>query len=216
MAENGMSKDLSPCYGEIIELLPRRQNHGVLALVEEALNNGAVPRDIVEQAFIAGLKRIGGEFPRILFAADIIEKAGRELLRAGGLAQNEIRAVICTVRGDLHSVGKDLVKMMMELTGIRTLDLGVDCDTAAIIDALAGTGAGVLCLSSLLPTTMPVMADVVAALKTAGIRRQVKVVAGGALVTRKFAERIGADGYAPDAVSGAELCARLLNRTEAG
>jgi 5-methyltetrahydrofolate--homocysteine methyltransferase len=169
----------------------------------------------VEQAFVKGLKRQGGTFPRILFAADIIEKAGRELLRAGfpqgdGSDKGKPQAVICTVQGDLHSVGKNLVKMMMELAGIRTLDLGVDCGTADIVDALTGTGAALLCLSSLLPTTMPAMADTIAALKTAGIRGQVKVVAGGALVTREFAERIGADGYAPDAVSGAELCARLL------
>jgi 5-methyltetrahydrofolate--homocysteine methyltransferase len=167
----------------------------------------------VEQAFVKGLKRQGGTFPRILFAADIIEKAGRELLRAGfpqGDDKGKPQAVICTVQGDLHSVGKNLVKMTMELAGIRTLDLGVDCGTAAIVDALTGTGAALLCLSSLLPTTMPTMADTIAALKTAGIRGQVKVVAGGALVTREFAERIGADGYAPDAISGAELCARLL------
>jgi 5-methyltetrahydrofolate--homocysteine methyltransferase len=216
-----MSDDLVSCYEEIIALLPRRQNREVLTLVEKALKLGASPSGIVERAFIEGLRRIGGEFPRILFAADIMEKAGRGLLRdprrdgkngawGTGRGGEGVKAVICTVRGDLHSIGKNLVRMMLEWSGIPALDLGVDCEPGVIINALRDSGAPLLCLSSLLPTTLPVMAETLEALKTSGLRGQVKVVVGGALVTRDFAQRIGADGYAPDALAGAALCKQWL------
>jgi 5-methyltetrahydrofolate--homocysteine methyltransferase len=214
-----MSDDLVSCYEEIIVLLPKRQNQGVLPLVERALKLGASPSGIAERAFIEGLKRTGAEFPRVLFAADIMEKVGRELLQyprrdgkngARGTDRDWAKAVICTVRGDLHAIGKNLVKMMLEWSGISTLDLGVDCEPGVIINALRSQGAPLLCLSSLLPTTLPVMAETIEALKTSGLRGQVKVVVGGALVTQEFAHSIGADGYAPDALTGAALCKQWL------
>ena len=113
-------------------------------------------------------------------------------------------AVICTVKGDLHDIGKNLVKMMIEGTGLRVIDLGVDCDAEKVVQAVKDNNADIVCLSSLLTTTMMYQKDVIEALKAAGIRDKVKVMVGGAPVTQAFADEIGADAYTPDAASAAE------------
>jgi 5-methyltetrahydrofolate--homocysteine methyltransferase len=116
------------------------------------------------------------------------------------------KAVICTVKGDLHDIGKNLVKMMIEGKGIEVLDLGVDCDAQKIVDTVKDSGAKVVCLSALLTTTMIAQKDVIDALKNAGVREQVKVMVGGAPVTQGFADEVGADAYTADAASAAEVC----------
>ena len=115
-----------------------------------------------------------------------------------------IRDSICTVKGDLHDIGKNLVKMMIEGTGLRVIDLGVDCDAEKVVQAVKDNNADIVCLSSLLTTTMMYQKDVIEALKAAGIRDKVKVMVGGAPVTQAFADEIGADAYTPDAASAAE------------
>ena len=114
-------------------------------------------------------------------------------------------AVICTVKGDLHDIGKNLVKMMIEGTGIRVVDLGVDCDCEKVVNAVKENNADIVCLSSLLTTTMMYQKDIIEALKTAGLRDKVKIMVGGAPVTQAFADEVGADVYTPDAASAAEV-----------
>lgn len=113
-------------------------------------------------------------------------------------------AVICTVKGDLHDIGKNLVKIMIEGTGIRVIDLGVDCDADKVVQAVKEYHADIVCLSSLLTTTMLYQRDIIEALKAAGLRDRVKVMIGGAPVTQAFADEIGADAYTSDAASAAE------------
>jgi len=116
------------------------------------------------------------------------------------------KAIICTVKGDLHDIGKNLVKMMIEGNGIEVIDLGVDVPSEKVVEAVQNSDAKVLCLSALLTTTMLAQKDVIDALNTAGVRDKVKIMVGGAPVTQSYADEIGADAYTPDAASAAEVC----------
>ncbi|MDR2742439.1 MAG: cobalamin-dependent protein [Treponema sp.] len=116
------------------------------------------------------------------------------------------KAIICTVKGDLHDIGKNLVKMMIEGNGIEVEYLGVDCSEEKVIEAVKNSGAKVVCLSALLTTTMMAQKDVIEAIKNAGLRDRVKIMVGGAPVTQSFADEIGADAYTADAASAAEVC----------
>ena len=115
------------------------------------------------------------------------------------------KAVICTVQGDLHDIGKNLVKMMLEGVGIECIDLGTDVSDEQVVEAVKESGAEIVALSSLLTTTMEYHKDIVDALMEAGIRDEVKVMIGGAPVSEDFAKQVGADGYAPDAATAADL-----------
>jgi len=130
--------------------------------------------------------------------------AGAEIPTAG-------KVVIGTVKGDLHDIGKNLVIMMLESSGFSVVDLGIDVPVDRFVRAVKEHGPQILGLSALLTTTMPVMGEVIAALDKENLRAGVKVIVGGAPVSQEFAGAIGADGYAPDAASAAELCKQLLN-----
>ena len=150
--------------------------------------------------------------PEVLIAARAMN-AGLEVLRPV-LINSGVKpigkAIICTVAGDLHDIGKNLVKMMFEGQGIECLDLGVDVKTSTIIEKVEEYQPDLVCLSALLATTMMEQKEVIEALIKAGLREQVKVLVGGAPVTQAFAEEIGADGYAMDAASAAELAKEIL------
>jgi 5-methyltetrahydrofolate--homocysteine methyltransferase len=134
-------------------------------------------------------------------ASEILKPA---LAKAG--VQPVGKAIICTVKGDLHDIGKNLVKMMIEGNGIEVIDLGVDVPADKIVECVKSSDAKVLCLSALLTTTMMAQKDTIDALKTAGVRDKIKIMVGGAPVTQSYADEIGADGYTPDAASAAEVC----------
>jgi 5-methyltetrahydrofolate--homocysteine methyltransferase len=210
-----MADDYSEIFNEISEFLQKGRARDIVVSVQKALDGGAAPADILENALMDGMNIIGGKFkrnevfvPEVLIAARAMNKATEilkpHLAKAG---VNPVgKAIICTVKGDLHDIGKNLVKMMIEGKGIEVEDLGVDCDTQKVVDKVKEGGAKVLCLSALLTTTMTVQKDVIDALKDAGIRDKVKVMVGGAPVTQGFADEIGADAYTPDAASAAEVC----------
>ena len=148
--------------------------------------------------------------PEVLVAARAMN-AGSELLKpllaeAGAVSLGT--AVIGTVHGDLHDIGKNLVKMMIEGKGITVVDLGVDVTPEAFVTAAKENNAGIICCSALLTTTMPVMGEVVKAVKDAGL--SAKVMVGGAPITQEFADSIGADAYTADAASAAMKAAELL------
>ena len=207
--------DYSEIFNEISELLQKGKAKDIVASVQKALDAGAAPADILENALMAGMNIIGGKFkrnevfvPEVLIAARAMNKATEALKPA--LAEAGVnpvgKAIICTVKGDLHDIGKNLVKMMIEGKGIEVEDLGVDCETQKVVDKIKDTDAKVLCLSALLTTTMTAQKDVIDALKSAGVRDKVKVMVGGAPVTQGFADEIGADAYTPDAATAAEVC----------
>ena len=200
-------------FEEMSALLQRGKAKDLAALVTEELAAGTAAKDILTQGLIVGMGVVGEKFknneifvPEVLIAARAMNAALVVLKPA--LAESGVEpvrtAVICTVKGDLHDIGKNLVKMMIEGTGIRVVDLGVDCDADKVVQAVKDNNADIVCLSSLLTTTMMYQKDIIEALKAAGIRDKVKVMVGGAPVTQAFADEIGADAYTPDAASAAE------------
>lgn len=207
--------DFAARFNEISELLQKGKAKEIVVSVQNALNEGALPGDILEKGLMAGMDIVGGKFkrnevfvPEVLIAARAMNKATETLkphLAEAGV--NPVgKALICTVKGDLHDIGKNLVKMMIEGKGIEVEDLGVDCDHQKLVDRVKESGAKVVCLSALLTTTMISQKDAIDALKEAGVREKVKVMVGGAPVTQGFADEIGADAYTPDAASAAEVC----------
>jgi 5-methyltetrahydrofolate--homocysteine methyltransferase len=204
---------------EISEYLQQGRAKEVRALVQQALEEQVSPQDILNEGMLAGMQIIGIKFkknevfvPEVLIAARAMN-AGLEVLRPV-LINSGVKpigkAIICTVAGDLHDIGKNLVKMMFEGQGIECLDLGVDVKTSTIIEKVEEYQPDLVCLSALLATTMMEQKEVIEALIKAGLREQVKVLVGGAPVTQAFAEEIGADGYAMDAASAAELAKEIL------
>lgn len=175
-------------------------------------------KDILDDGLLDGMGIIGVKFknnevfvPEVLVAARAMN-AGAELLKPL-LAEAGIKSTgkVCigTVKGDLHDIGKNLVKMMMEGKGLEVIDLGTDVEPERYVQTAVNEGCQVICCSALLTTTMGVMKDVVAASESAGIRDKVKIMVGGAPVTQSFCEQIGADCYTPDAATAADAAVGL-------
>ncbi len=186
-------------------------------LVKQALDGGTGPGEVLNQGLIAGMNVVGRKFkanefyvPEVLIAARAM-KFGMEVLQpaleAGGI-KPIAKVAIGTVKGDLHDIGKNLVAMMLRGGGFEVVDLLIDAEAEAFVNA-AREGCQLICMSALLTTTMPQMAEVIKALKAADIDG-VKTMVGGAPVTQEYADEIGADGYAPDAASAVERARELL------
>ena len=212
--------DFTSYFNEVSDLLQRGKAKDIVVAVEKALKEGAAPADILEKGLISGMSVIGGKFkngdvfvPEVLIAARAMNHASAALKPA--LAEAGVqpvgKAIICTVKGDLHDIGKNLVKMMIEGKGVEVLDLGVDCSNEKIVETVRESDAKVICLSALLTTTMMSQKEAIDALKAAGIRDKIKVMVGGAPVTQSFADEIGADAYTPDAATAAEVCRAFYN-----
>ena len=190
----------------------------VKSLVQQAIDEGIPAQKILEEGLLSGMNVIGEKFknneifvPEVLVAARAMNM-GVGLLKPL-MAEAGVKAVgkacIGTVKGDLHDIGKNLVKMMMEGKGIEVVDLGTDVSPEAFVQAVRDQGCQLVCCSALLTTTMGVMGDVVKALESAGIRDKVRVMVGGAPVTEAFCDQIGADAYTPDAATAASEAVRL-------
>ncbi|MCL2008624.1 MAG: corrinoid protein [Treponema sp.] len=198
----------------ISESLQKGKAKDVVALIQEALDSGVSAQDILDKGLLYGMSLLGVRFknnevfvPEVLIAARALNKGTEvlkpKLIEAGVKPIGKV--VICTVKGDLHDIGKNLVRMMLEGAGFEVIDLGVDIDEQKIIAAIKEHNPNILCLSALLTTTMSQQGLVVEALKTAGLRDKVKVMVGGAPVTQSFCESIHADAYCQDAASAAEM-----------
>jgi len=188
----------------------------VKELVQQAIDEGRGAKDILEQGLLDGMNIIGEKFknnevfvPEVLIAARAMTQ-GMEVLKpklqSEGVKATG-KAIICTVKGDLHDIGKNLVRMMLEGKGLEVVDLGVDIGPDQIVEAVKEHKPNVVCLSALLTTTMNEQGNIVEAIKAAGLRDTVKVMVGGAPVTQTFADKIGADAYTPDAASAADVAA---------
>jgi 5-methyltetrahydrofolate--homocysteine methyltransferase len=210
---------MDPLIQSIQENVINGQKAAVESLVREALAAKLPPDEILNTGLIAAMKEVGARFeagdfyvPEMLIAARAMQ-AGLAILKphlvSGGI-QSAGRVVIGTVKGDLHDIGKNLVSMMLEGAGFEIFDLGTDVPPEKFIAAIKENNAGLLGMSALLTTTMSNMKLVLAALKEAGVREQVKVMIGGAPVTESFAKEIGADGYAPDASRAVTLAKSLM------
>jgi len=204
---------------QISENLQKGNAPKVGELVKTALEQGNSPKDILEKGLIDGMEIIGVKFknnevyvPEVLIAARAMH-AGMDVLKPV-LTDSGVepigKVVIGTVKGDLHDIGKNLVKMMMEGAGFEVIDLGVDVTAEKFVEAVKESKSEILAMSALLTTTMPYMRTVIETIEKAGLREQVKIMIGGAPITDNFAKEISADGYAPDAASAADKCKELL------
>ena len=203
--------------------LQRGQQKRVLALCQEALAQGVTAQEILSGGLVRGMDRLGEDFsasrafvPEMLMAARCMT-AALELLKpqmSGSGAAQLGRACIGTVRGDMHDIGKNLVKIMMEGSGIDVVDLGVDVAPERFVEAAQEYGCGVIACSSLLTTTMQEMRDVVRLAEEKGIRQRVKIFVGGAPISQSFCDEIGADVYTEDAAAAARAAAKLLRESK--
>ncbi|MGD8794144.1 MAG: corrinoid protein [Anaerolineae bacterium] len=194
------------------------EDKAVAELVQKALDQGMAPNEVLQGGLIAGMDEVGRDFkagdlfvPEVLIAARAMH-AGMGVLRPL-LAESDVpsagKYLIGTVKGDLHDIGKNLVKMMLEGAGFETVDLGTDVGPQAFVDAVKEHKPTLLGMSALLTTTMVQMRATVEALEEAGVRQTVKIMVGGAPVTEAFAQEIGADAYAPDAASAVDVARSL-------
>lgn len=197
----------------ISEALQKGKAKDVTALVQEQLDNGVTAKAILEGGLMAGMDIVGRRFkaneifvPEVLIAARAMT-AGITLLRPlliDEAVETRGTVVIGTVKGDLHDIGKNLVKMMMEGKGFNVIDLGTDVSAERFVEAAQEHNADIICCSALLTTTMTEMKNVVEKVNEAGLRDTVKIMIGGAPITDEYRESIGADAYSPDAASAAE------------
>ena len=187
--------------------------------VTEALSNKIQAGDILDKGLVAGIQALGTRFkngeaylPEILISVRAMNR-GVELVRPH-LNPEETReqgtVVLGTVEGDLHDIGKNLVKMLLEGNGFRVIDLGVDVPTDNFIHATRAENADIVAISALLTITMTSMPVIIAALEKGGLRDKVHVMIGGAPITREFADSIGAEGFAEDCVSAVDEAKRLM------
>ena len=199
---------------QISAALQRGKAKEVKTLVQQAIDEGIGAERILKEGLLSGMDVIGEKFrngdifvPEVLVSARAMNQGAnllKPLLVADGV-QAAGKVCIGTVKGDLHDIGKNLVKMMMEGKGLEVVDLGTDVEPETFVKTAVEQGCQVICCSALLTTTMPVMAEVVKAAENAGIREKVKIMVGGAPVSAEFAASIGADAYTPDAAAAAEI-----------
>ena len=198
---------------QLSEAIKAGDNDAALNHTEEALQSGMSAKQVLDEGLIAAMDEVGrlfrdGEYflPEVLVAADAM-KAAMEVLKPRLQAEDvkpEAVAVVGTVQGDLHDIGKNLVAVMLQGAGFEVIDLGVDVSPEQFIAACREHKADILGLSALLTTTMPAMKAIIEK-ATAELSPRPRILIGGAPVTQDYANEIGADGYAPDAASGAQL-----------
>lgn len=204
---------------EFHEALSQGEMDKAKRLTREALERGESAEAILKEGLVRAMERIGVRFkegeifiPEVLIAARAMH-GGLAVLkpilsRSTGVLGGKV--VLGTVKGDLHDIGKNLVGMMMEGGGYEVIDLGIDVPASKFVEAIGSHGPQVVGLSALLTTTMREMKNTLKAIEAAGLRSRVKVIVGGASVTERFANEIGADGYGPDAASAVEVVKSLL------
>jgi 5-methyltetrahydrofolate--homocysteine methyltransferase len=192
--------------------------NGTAELTRKALDEGAGPKDVLENGLIAGMGVIGERFknnevyvPEVLIAARAM-KSGMEVLqpeltKAG--VEPIATVVLGTVKGDLHDIGKNLVGMMLTGGGFKVVDAGTDVPPEKFVELAQAENAKIIAMSALLTTTMPQMSQVIEAVKSSGVGAQ--TIIGGAPVTQSYADEIGADGYAADAASAVDLVKSLID-----
>jgi corrinoid protein of di/trimethylamine methyltransferase len=208
-------------FSQISEALLKGEPEETVALVKQALDGGIEPLEIINRGLVPGMEIAGdrfdtGEFflPDLIISAkcmqDSMEILEPELVKREQKLETPGTVVIGTVWGDIHEIGKSLVATMLSANGFKVHDLGVDVTADRFVEKVKETEANLVGLSALLTTTMVGQREVIEALEAAGLRKNLKVIVGGAPVTRSWAEEIGADGYAEDATGAVELARSLM------
>ncbi len=211
--------DADAAVGRVLEAMAELDIDGVTPRVLEALQAGAIPREVLGEGLSAGMQVVGERFERgDYFLTDLV-LAG-EVMKAGLapleplLAASEVRGsgtvVLATVKGDIHQIGKNLVGMMLSSAGYRVIDLGVDVPAAQVVQAVRQHRADIVGLSVLLTTMVGQLRAVVEELTEAGLRCGVKVMIGGACTTPELARAMGCDAHGGDAVAAVRVCQQLI------
>ena len=206
-------------FEELHEYVINGDNDEVVIFIQNALAQGVEPSNILYNGLILPMKEVGNRFeagvffvPEMLVAARAME-AGLDILRPY-LLESGVKpvatAVIGTVRGDLHDIGKNLVGMMLEGAGFNVIDLGADVSPQEFVDSTLEHKPQIVGMSALLTTTMMAMQETIQTFSEHNLREQTKIIVGGAPVTQDFADKIGADGFAPDAAAAARLASQLV------
>ena len=207
-------------WSRIADALYDGRDDDVAALTREALEEGYGAQEVLNKGLLPGMDRLAKDFeadvifvPEVLIGAEAMQ-AGMQVLRPLLRESDSVTLgtfVVGTVRGDIHDIGKNLVCIMLEGAGIEVIDLGKDTAPEDFVEATKKYQPQVVMMSALLTTTMVEMKNTIQALEKAGLRDKVKVVIGGAPVSQEYADRIGADGHAEDAVDAVKLAKELLN-----
>jgi 5-methyltetrahydrofolate--homocysteine methyltransferase len=196
---------------------------GARTTCQEIIAEGIPALEALNDAMVPGMRIVGDKFEvgeyflLDLIAAGAAMQEGLKILEphlGEDSEKNVGTIVIGTVQGDLHSIGKDIVTMLLKVAGFNVIDLGVDASTGSFVDAVRAHNPRVLGMSSLITPTMPEMGKVIGALQDAQLRSELKVIVGGAPVTEEYAETIRADAYAPDAVVGVDRCRQWIQRSD--
>jgi 5-methyltetrahydrofolate--homocysteine methyltransferase len=201
----------------LAEKIIKGDQAAAVSITKEALSEGMAPKTILDEGLIAGMDVVGARFkknevyiPEVLISARAMKMSMEilepELVKAGVEPLGKL--AIGTVQGDLHDIGKNLVAMMLKGAGFEVIDLGVDVKPEKFLEKVKESGVNLIGLSALLTTTMPGMEKTIKVLKDSGLN--VKVMIGGAPVTQEYADKIGANGYAPDAASAVDLAKKLV------
>lgn len=204
---------------EVSQAVEKGKKKIISALVQEALDEGCNPTEILNEGMIGAMDKVGEYFmkgeifvPEMLIAAKTM-KTGMDVLKpylSNGATGSMGKYILATVEGDLHDIGKNLVGMMIESTGFEVIDLGVDVKNDRIIETIKeNPDVKIVGLSALLTTTMPALKDAVAAIKNSNVEKSFKIMVGGAPITQDFADEIGADAFAVDAGAAAKLAKEI-------
>jgi 5-methyltetrahydrofolate--homocysteine methyltransferase len=207
---------------EIQDALIIGDDETVVNLTKKVTKKGIDPKRILSESFIPGMVIVGDKFsagdyfiPEMLIAARAMQMAMQilEPLLIGKKISYVGKAIMGTVQGDMHDIGKNLVCIMLKGNGFDVIDLGVDVPTEKFIEEAVNSKVDIVGLSALLTTTRPMMKTIIGAFKEVGLRHKVKIMVGGAPVTQEYADKIGADGYAPDAGSAAAKALELIRKS---
>ena len=204
---------------QVKEIIIAGRHKEIESVVADLIAGGIDLQELINQAMIAAMDVVGQRFarheifvPEMLVSALTMQK-GLALIKPllkGDQTQTKATVVLCTVKGDIHDIGKNLVGMMLEGGGFRVIDLGVNLSVEQLISQIKEIRPQVLGLSALLTTTMPEMGKVIEALDAEGLRESIKVMVGGAPVDKRFADSIGADGYGADAAEAVRLARQFV------
>jgi len=210
----------SQTIDEIVDAIIHLNGNRVTELALKAVAEGIAPLRVINDGLSAGLRKVGDLFaeeemflPELITAANMVSKTMDKMKPHLALGEGFKRKglyVIATVEGDVHDIGKNLVSLLLSASGYEVVDLGKDVPAEKIVEKVKELSPDALGLSALLSTTMPAQHRVIQAIEEAGIREKVKVMVGGAPVTRNWAEKIGADGFAEDAASAVKEADRIL------
>jgi 5-methyltetrahydrofolate--homocysteine methyltransferase len=209
-------------FEEIADEVKKGNSDSVEELTRKALSENISAEDILNNGLVAGMNIVSEKFknneifiPEVLISAKSMH-SGLSIINPL-LAESDVKSkgkvVIGTVKGDLHDIGKNIVAMLLQGAGFDVVDLGADVPQEKFIEFVKNEGADILGMSALLTTTMIYMKETIEALKSAGLRENVKIIIGGAPVSESYAAQIEADGYAPDAASAVDLTKKLLGET---